>query len=167
MIQLLEQIAKDQYETKAFADNHVKVQLKTSVCYGIIVKALEERYIEFHTYTLKGETSYGVILRNMHYSINLYDIKIEIQKLEHMVTNVWNIKQYRTNLTLSMFFVDLKPATNNEDIFSVEYIQQRKIKFKPSKHNKDISQCANCQRYGNNTNDCHLKLDASSAQVTI
>jgi hypothetical protein len=44
-----------------------------------------------------------------------------------------------------MFFVDLKPAPNNKDIFNVEFIQQCKIKFEPPKHKKDIAQYANCQ----------------------
>jgi hypothetical protein len=29
-----------------------------------------------------------------------------------MFTNIWNMKQYRTKLPLSMFFVELKPAPN-------------------------------------------------------
>jgi hypothetical protein len=52
----------------------------------------------------------------MHYSINPEDIKIKFEKLEHMVTNISNIKHYRIKLPLSMFFVDLKPAPNNKDI---------------------------------------------------
>jgi hypothetical protein len=84
----------------------------------------------------------------MHYSINPEEIKTEIEKLWLTVTGIWNIKQYRTKLPLSMFFVELKPAPNIKDIFTVEYIQQCKIKFEPPKHKKDIAQCANCQRYG-------------------
>jgi hypothetical protein len=56
-----------------------------------------------------------------------------------MVTD-WNIKQYRTNLPLSMFFVEPKPAPNNKDLFHVEYIQQCKIKFELPKHRRDIAQ---------------------------
>jgi hypothetical protein len=52
-------------------------------------------------------------VKNMHYSINPEDIKIE--KLGHKVTNIWNIKQYRTKLPFSMFSVDLKPVPNNKD----------------------------------------------------
>jgi hypothetical protein len=58
------------------------------------------------------------MLKNMHYSINPADIKTEIQKLGHTVTNIWNIKQHRTKLPLSMFFVELKSAPNNKDILS-------------------------------------------------
>jgi hypothetical protein len=67
----------------------------------------------------------------MHYSINPQEIKTEIEKLGHTVTNVWNIKQYRTKLPLSMFFVELKPAPNNKDVFSVDCIQRCKIKLEP------------------------------------
>jgi hypothetical protein len=60
--------------------------------------------MEFHTYKLKEDRSYGVLLKNMHYSITPEEIKTEIQKLGHTVTNIWNIKQYRTKLPLPMFF---------------------------------------------------------------
>jgi hypothetical protein len=40
LIQLLEQIAKQQYEVRAQADNQVKVQPKTSEPYRIIINAL-------------------------------------------------------------------------------------------------------------------------------
>jgi hypothetical protein len=156
LIQQLQQVAKQQYEIKALADSEVKVQPKTFESYRIIMKALAEKRTEFHTYKLKEETSCRVVL-NMHCSINPEEIRSEIENLWHTVTNIWNIKQYRTYLTLSMCFAELKSAHNNKGIFSVEYIQQWKIKFEPPKHNRDIAQCANCQRYGHTKNYCHLK----------
>jgi hypothetical protein len=54
----------------------------------------------------------------MHYSINPEELKTEIEKLGHTVANMWNIKQYRTKLPLSTFFVKLKPAPNNKDIYN-------------------------------------------------
>jgi hypothetical protein len=70
----------------------------------------------------------------MHYSVNTEEIKTETEKLRHMVTNIWNIKQYRTKLLLSMFFVKQNPAPNNKDTFNVEHIQQHRIKFELPKH---------------------------------
>jgi hypothetical protein len=64
LIQLLEQIAKQRYEINALADNKVKVQPKSS-----------DSYTELHTYNLKDERSYRVVLKNMHYSINPEEIK--------------------------------------------------------------------------------------------
>jgi hypothetical protein len=43
-IQLLEQIAKQQYEIIALADNEVKARLKTSESYRTIIKALAEKH---------------------------------------------------------------------------------------------------------------------------
>jgi hypothetical protein len=53
LIQLLKQIAIQQYEVKALAHNQVKVQLKTSESYRIIMKALTEKGTHFHKYKLK------------------------------------------------------------------------------------------------------------------
>jgi hypothetical protein len=50
------------------------------------------------------EISYRAVLKNVNYSINPKEIKTEIEKVRHMVTNVWNTKQYRTKISLSMFF---------------------------------------------------------------
>jgi hypothetical protein len=46
----------------------------------------------------------------MHFSIDLEEIKYEIENLGHIVTNIYNIRQNKTKLPLPMFFVDLKPA---------------------------------------------------------
>jgi hypothetical protein len=78
------------------------------------MKTLAENRTEFHTYKFKEERNYRVVLKNMHFFTNAEEIKIEIEKIRHTVTNIWNIKQYRTKLELSMFFVQLKPAPNNK-----------------------------------------------------
>jgi hypothetical protein len=61
--------------------------------------------------------SYRVVLKNMHYSINPQEIKTEIEKLGHTFINILNIKECRTKLPLSMFFLELKPAPNNKGIY--------------------------------------------------
>jgi hypothetical protein len=91
LVQLLGQIAKQQYEIKALTDNQVKVQPKTYEPHKRIIKALAEKRADFQTYKLKEERSHRVALKNMHYSINFPEIKTEIEKLRHTVTNIWNI----------------------------------------------------------------------------
>jgi hypothetical protein len=159
LIQLLEQIAQQQYEFKALSNNQIKIQPKTSESYRsrTITQALTEKRTEFHTYRLKEERNYGVVIKNIHYSINPEEIKAEIKKLGHRVFEDMEYQTVRTKLPLSMFFVELKPAPNNEDIYKVEYLQQHKIKFEPPKHKRDVAQCAYCQRYGHTKNYCHLK----------
>jgi hypothetical protein len=102
----------------------------------------------FHTFKPKEERSYRVVLKHMNFSTNPSEIQSEIEKLGHTVTNIFNIKHRLTKLPLLMFFVDLKPAPNNKDIFQVEYLQQCKIKFETPNYKRDIPQCTNYQRYG-------------------
>jgi hypothetical protein len=54
LIQLLEQIAKQQYEVPAH--NQDKVKPKTSESYRTVIKALAKKGTEFHTYKLKEVT---------------------------------------------------------------------------------------------------------------
>jgi hypothetical protein len=47
LLQLLEQVSAQQYETKALADNQVKVQPATTDSYRAITKALAEKQTVF------------------------------------------------------------------------------------------------------------------------
>jgi hypothetical protein len=69
------------FEIKTVADNQAKVQSKNSESCRTITKAVAEKRAEFHTYKLKDEISYRVVLKTMHYSINPQEIKTEIEKL--------------------------------------------------------------------------------------
>jgi ribosome-associated translation inhibitor RaiA len=133
LLQLLDQIVKQSYKIKVLAGNQVRIQPKTPDSYRAIIKALAEKNTAFHTYKPKYERNYRVVLKNMHFSINPADIQSKIEKLGHTITNIYNVKHHLTKLPLPMFFVDAKPATNNKDIFNVEYLQQCKIKFEPPK----------------------------------
>jgi hypothetical protein len=79
LIQLIEHIAKQQYDIKALSGNQIRVQPKTPDAYRTIVKALEEKNTTFHTYKPKDECSYRVVLKNMHFSIDPEEIKYEIE----------------------------------------------------------------------------------------
>ena len=134
LVQLLDSITKQQYEIKALTNDQIKVQPKAPKSYRIIVKALTEKtQNSTHTNKPKVERNYKVVLKNLHYSINTDDIKNEIEKLGHAVTNRWNIRQYKTKKLLPMFFFELKPVLNNKDIYNVEFLQQCKIKFESPK----------------------------------
>jgi len=52
----------------------------------------------------------------MHYSTNISKIKSAIEEHGHAVMNVYNVKQNRTDIPLSLFFIDLKPSETNKDI---------------------------------------------------
>jgi hypothetical protein len=53
LIQLLEQIAEQQYEIKTLSHNQVNVHSEISECYGIIINAQAEKRTKFLTYKLQ------------------------------------------------------------------------------------------------------------------
>jgi hypothetical protein len=88
---LLNAKAKDNYEIKVLNPDQVKIQPLTSVSYMVIIKALEEKKTEFHTYKQKNQRAFRTVLKNMHYSTNIYDLKQEIEGYGHTVENIWNV----------------------------------------------------------------------------
>jgi len=93
----------------------------SSIAYVNIVKELKSKNTEFHTYKPKQEKSFRVVLKHIHITANLDDIKKEIEDLGYTVTNIWNIKKQGTKKALHMFYVELKPKNNNKDIYDLDF----------------------------------------------
>jgi hypothetical protein len=63
LTQLLERIAKLQYEIKASSGNQVKVKPKTSKSYRTITKTLAKKHMAFHTYKPKAVRNHRIVLK--------------------------------------------------------------------------------------------------------
>jgi hypothetical protein len=79
LIQLLERIAKQQYDVKALAHNQVKVQPKTSESYRTSIKALADIRMQFHMYKLKEARSYRVVLKKCTTPSTLKKSKLKLR----------------------------------------------------------------------------------------
>jgi hypothetical protein len=108
-----------------------------------------EQHICHHTYQLKEERAYRIVIRYLHHSTNLDDIKQELAELGHTIRNIINVRHKLTKEPLNLFFVDLEPAQNNKKIYEVTDIQNRTVKIEPPHSSKtNITQCMRCQQYG-------------------
>lgn len=152
---LLEEIAQNNYEIRILREDELKIQSATIETYSTITKALEEKNTEFHTFRPKQERLFNVVLKGMHSSTSLVEIKEEIEILGHDVVNISNIKQRLTKRPLPMFYVNLKPKDNNKDIYKCDVLLHSKIKFEPPRKKREIPQCSKCQRYGHTKSYCH------------
>jgi hypothetical protein len=103
-------------------------------------------------YQPKENRSFRTILMGIHYSTNTNKIKSEIEKLGHKFVNIFNIKQTRTNISLPLFFVDLKPSDINKKIYRIETLNYSKVKFEPPRTKRNSSKC---QRYGHSQAYCY------------
>jgi len=66
-------------------NEQTKIQPKSTIAYVNIVKELRNKNTEFHTYKLKQERSFKVVLKHIHATVSLDDIKKEIEDLGHIV----------------------------------------------------------------------------------
>lgn len=152
---LLNNIAPDNYTLKSLSNNQVKIQVNSPEMYSATIKALTEKQTEFHTYQLKQSRGFRVVIRNIHPSTELEDIKTEIQKLGHVVKNVSNIKQNRTKKCLPLFNIELESKPNNKDIYQITKLLNSIVKVESPNPKRDVLQCQRCQHFGHTRKYCH------------
>ena len=91
--ELLVTIAREEFELKVLQDNQVKIQHKSTDKYTTITKALAEKRTEFHSYQPKADQSFRTVLRGLHYSTDIQDIKSETESLGHSNEYLHQAKQ--------------------------------------------------------------------------
>ena len=112
---------------------------------------------------MKQDRAYRVVIRNLHYSIPIDEIKEELQKKGHAVRNILNIRHRVNKYPLSMFYVDLEPKENNKEIYNLQYLNNMKINVEPpykkipSFNVQDVSSMAT-QKYHPSLYPSNLKL---------
>lgn len=153
--QLLNTIAKDKHLIRVLNEEQVKVQAQTNEIYDNIVKALDEKQTEYHTYRKKQDKPFRVVIRHIHPTVDIQEIKKEIESQGHIVLQITNILQRTTKKPLPLFFVDLKMQENNKDIYKMEYLFNAKIDVEAPRLKRELAQCTRCQRYGHTKNFCY------------
>lgn len=93
---------KDDYEIKVLSNEQLKLQPKTLEAYSLLVKDLKLKNTEFHIYKEKQERSFRVVIKNVHHSTDIQELKQAIEERGHSVINVWNLKNRRTKMPLSV-----------------------------------------------------------------
>ena len=152
MIKSLERdISKEDYNLK-ITNNQVKILPRNPEAYRKLTKTLRALNANFHTYQLKEERPFWVVLRNIHHSADIDELKIELSKLGHDVINVSNIRHRVSKDPLSLFFIDLKQKPKNKEIYNISRLMNAIVKFEPPQIKKEIVQCKRCQRKGTHRN---------------
>jgi hypothetical protein len=68
MIKRIRDIAEDeQYYTKCLANNVIKINCVTPETYRKLVKYFKENNIFYHTYQLKEERAYRIVIKYLHH----------------------------------------------------------------------------------------------------
>ena len=136
MKSLTEAVEEEQFLTKSLTNNVIKIMCLTSDTYRKIVKHCKEKNIYYHTYQLKEERAFRVVLKHLHHSSDLEDIKQELCSQGHIVRNIINVKHRTTKeplnisilnqLQITRIFTPSRPSKTN--LFILNHpIQQNKI----------------------------------------
>ena len=127
----LKVISSEDFTYKSLKDGQVRLMLKSVDSYRKIVKHLDNKNIKFHTYQLKQERAFRVVVKNLHFSTPIESIKDELENLGHKVRNIANVKSRVTKNPLSIF-VDLEPSSDNKDVYKVKFLFNAVVKIEPS-----------------------------------
>jgi hypothetical protein len=144
LTELLNTIAKDKYLVKTLPNHQIRVQLTESSIYTTIVKALKDKNAEFHTYKPRQDRNFRVVLKNIHPSTDLHDIKRSLHAKGHEVLNICHVKRRVTNKPLLIHFVDIKPSDNNKEIYNITTLLNTIVQFEAPHAKREVPQCMRC-----------------------
>ena len=141
---------------KCLANNVIKLNCTTPETYRKLIQYFKVNDIFYRTYQLKEERAYRVVIKYLHHSTVVDEIRQELSDLGHIVRNIVKARHRITKVSLNLFFVDLEPAANNKDIYNITALQNEIIQVEPPRVNKhNILQCMRCQQYGHTKTYCN------------
>lgn len=153
----IEQVSGKRYALKSLNGNKVMLQLSNKEDYCKVTDMLKGKKTEFHSYQMKDEKSFKVILKGVHQSSDTTEIIDALKELGHEACDISIVRSRKTGKDLPMFFVNLKKNTNNKDIYKITRLVNMVVSIEPPHTNKkEIPQCARCQRFGHTKSYCHL-----------
>ena len=113
-----------------------------------------EKQTEFHRNKPRQDRSFRVVIRNLHPSTEIQDIKRALVEKGHEVTNVSNAKQRSTNRALPLHFIDIQPHSNNKEIYQITTVLNTVVKIETSQVKRAIPKCMCWKKYGHTKNYC-------------
>jgi hypothetical protein len=152
---LSEILEEEQYISKCLADNTIKVNCRMSDNYRKLITFLKENKVIYHTYQIKEERAFRIVIKHIHHSTRIEEIQIELTKRGHQVRNIINGRHRVTKETLNIFFIDLEPSMNNKEVYKINYIQNKAVVIEPPGKISGIIQFTRCQQYGHSKTYCN------------
>lgn len=163
-------VAETPVQFKAISNNDIKITTQNDNDYRKIKKYLSNLKddesgplcnIEYHTYQLKSDRWYRIVIRGLPSSTEREDIKTAIEEKGHKVENIINVlKKSTVNgekiiKNFPLFYVDILQKENNKEIFEIKDLLHCKVTIEPPNKVRGIPQCTNCQQLGHTKNFCN------------
>lgn len=152
----LKDLIGDNFVLTTMNGQQLKILLPTKEEYKKVTTMLTDKNTEFHSFQIKEEKAFRVVLRGIRPSTENDDIKTEIEELGYTVKNISVIRNARTKEAMPLFNIDFKQQQNNKSIYNVKRLLHSVVTFEPPKPKREIVQCTRCQRFGHTKSYCHL-----------
>lgn len=103
MIKNLTNVTEEEtYQCKVLQNDTVKINTQNPETYRKLIRHLHSEKIVHHTYQMKQNRAYRVVIHNLHYSIPTNEIEEELHKQGHTVRNIFNIRHQINKHPLSV-----------------------------------------------------------------
>jgi hypothetical protein len=147
-------------------DGTIKVNSKKIETYKILTKFLKDKNIAFHTYQVRSERSFNVVVSGLHRTYKIPDLCYYLKENGHTVRSAAVMQrrvydqesQTSSRVDMDKFIVHLEPSPNNKEVYKLKYLDHCVIKVEPPykrESNGVPPLCSNCQRRGHTRNYCY------------
>lgn len=147
-------ISSTDYHYKSLRDGQVRLVVNKVESYRTLIKHLDMVKIIYHTFQLKQERAFRVVIKGLHHSTSISDIKAFLLSLGHQVRSVRNVVSRVSKQPLPMFFVDIDPKENNKEVYNIHSFDNAIVTIEAPKKYEDIVQCHRCQDFGHTKSYC-------------
>jgi hypothetical protein len=114
MVKHLATTIEEQYYCKAVSNETIKIG------------QLQEEKIVHHTYQIREERAYRVVIQNLHHSIATDEIKQELEN-KVILSAIYKTSGIVKKITAASVFLGLEPKENNKSIYEIKYLCNMKI----------------------------------------
>ena len=85
MIRSINEVAEtEQFYTKSMANNVIKITCLTPETYRTLIKHFKDTSLFYHTYQLKEERDYRVVLKYLHHTTDVEEIRQNLLQQGHV-----------------------------------------------------------------------------------
>lgn len=145
----------DNIEVKSSMGGITRIYAKDSESYRATVRQLNAYKIEFHSYQLKEDKPYKVVILGLSPCTSKTQIEDQLKKLGHQALNIYNPKSRKTGNPMNMFFISLVPKENNKNVLGSKLFCRQRVNIEVARKSSEITQCHRCQDYGHTSKYCH------------
>ncbi|KAJ4432931.1 hypothetical protein ANN_15188 [Periplaneta americana] len=121
-------------------NQRVKFSFESVEGYRNAIKYFETHKAEYHTFQMKNERSFRVVIRGLHPSCDTNVVKNALREQGFEPLQMVPIYHPITKVPLPLFFLHLKPNVNNDKIYDLNRLYYAVIKVEPPKPKRHIIQ---------------------------